>query len=88
MLRSMTFRSALAAVAWTLSCSVDAIANGPTPVDIAAANLVPALEALEKQAAVELVFEPEQIESIRTKGVRWHLRAKGSRPPTAEGHSS
>ena len=70
MLKSMTFRSTLAAVAWAISFSVFAMANGPTQVDIPAGNLVPALEALEKQAAIELVFQPEQLKSFRTKGVK------------------
>jgi len=70
MLKSVTFRSTLAAVAWAISFSVFAMANGPTQVDIPAGNLVPALEALEKQAAIELVFQPEQLKSFRTKGVK------------------
>jgi iron complex outermembrane receptor protein len=70
MLKSVTFRSTLAAVAWAISFSVFAMANGPTRVDIPAGNLVPALEALEKQVAIELVFQPEQLKSFRTKGVK------------------
>jgi iron complex outermembrane receptor protein len=66
----VTFRSTLAAVAWALSLSVHAMASGPTQLDIPAGNLVPALEALEKQAVVELVFQPDQLKSFRTKGVK------------------
>jgi iron complex outermembrane receptor protein len=70
MLKSVTFRSTLAAVAWALSLSVHAMASGPTQLDIPAGNLVPALEALERQAVVELVFQPDQLKSFRTKGVK------------------
>ena len=68
MLKSMTFRSTLAAVACAISFSAHALAD-PKPVNIPAGNLVPALEVLEKQAAIELVFQPEQLKSFRTQGV-------------------
>jgi iron complex outermembrane receptor protein len=69
MLKCMAFRSTLAAVACAISFSAHAMANGPTQVNVPAGDLVPALEALEKQAAIELVFQPEQLKSFRTKGV-------------------
>ena len=60
MLKSMTFRSLLAAVACAISFSAHAIAD-PKQFDISAGGLIPALESLKKQAAVELVFQPDQI---------------------------
>jgi iron complex outermembrane receptor protein len=70
MVKSMSFRSTLAAVAWAISFSVYAMATAPTQMDIPAGNLVPALEALKKQAAIELVFQPEQLRSFHTKGAK------------------
>jgi iron complex outermembrane recepter protein len=70
MLKSMTFRSTSAAVAWAMSLSVHAMANGPAQLNIPAGNLVPALEALERQAVVELVFQPDQLKSFCIKGVK------------------
>jgi len=68
MLKCMTFRSTLAAVAWTISVPAHALAD-PKQINIPAGDLVPALEILEKQAAVELVFQPNQLKSFHTMGV-------------------
>ena len=68
MLKSMTFRSTLAAVACTISFSAHAIAD-PRQINIPAGDLVPALEILEKQAAIELVFQPSQLKPFHTMGV-------------------
>ena len=68
MLKSMALRSTLAAVACTLSFSAHAIAD-PRQINIPAGDLVPALEILEKQAAIELVFQPSQLKSFHTMGV-------------------
>jgi outer membrane receptor protein involved in Fe transport len=69
MLKSMAFRATLAAVACALSFSAHAVAD-PKQMDIPAGNLLPALEALEKQAAVELVFQWNQVKAFRTRGVK------------------
>src|SRR5882724_5121887 len=69
MLKSMTLRSTLAAVACAISFSAHAIADPPKQLNIPAGNLVAALEALEKQAAIELVFQPNQLRAFRTEGV-------------------
>src|ERR1700719_1688584 len=70
MRKSMTFRSTLAAVACAISFSAHAIADPPKDIDIPAGDLIPALESLEKQAAIELVFQPDQLKSFHTKGVK------------------
>jgi iron complex outermembrane receptor protein len=70
MLKSMTFRSTLAAVACAISLSAHAMADTPKAIDVPAGDLIAALESLAKQAAVELVYQPEQLRSFRTKGVR------------------
>ena len=69
MLKSMTMRSTLAAVACALSFSAYAIADPPRQVNIPAGDLIPALEVLEKQAAIELVFQPQQLKAFHTGGV-------------------
>ena len=48
MLKSMTFRTTSAAVAWAMCCSIHAMANGPAKLDIPGGNLIPALEALDR----------------------------------------
>src|SRR3984885_9787977 len=69
MLKSMTIRSTLAAVACAISFSAHAVADQPKEVNIPAGELISALEVLEKQAAIELVFQPAQLKSFHTKGV-------------------
>jgi outer membrane receptor protein involved in Fe transport len=69
MLKSMTIRSTLAAVACAISFLTYAVADPPKQLNIPAGALVPALELLEKQAAIELVFQPDQLKSFHTKGV-------------------
>jgi iron complex outermembrane recepter protein len=69
MLKSMTIRSTLAALAFAVSFSAHAVADQPRQFNIPAGDLVPALEVLEKQAVIELVFQPEQLKSFHTKGV-------------------
>jgi iron complex outermembrane recepter protein len=70
MLKSMTFRSTLAAVCCAISMSAHAMADTPKRIDVPAGELVAALDSLAKQSAVDLVYQPEQLKSFRTKGVR------------------
>jgi outer membrane receptor protein involved in Fe transport len=63
-------RSTLIAFACAISFAAHAIADSPKRLDIAAGELVTALESLSKQAAVELVYQPEQLKQYRTDGVR------------------
>jgi outer membrane receptor protein involved in Fe transport len=68
--KSRNVRSALAAVACAICASVSALAASPKQFDIPAGSLVQALEALEKQAPVELIFQPAQLQSFRTAGIK------------------
>src|SRR3981081_3944240 len=71
MLKSVTIRSTLAAVACAVSLSAYAIADDvPKQLNVSAGKLVAALESLSKQAAVELVYQPEQLRLFRTSGVK------------------
>lgn len=68
--KSRNVRSALAAVACAICVSVSAFAASPQQFDIPAGPLVQALEALEKQAPIELIFQPAQLQSFRTAGIK------------------
>ncbi len=48
-------------------------AEAPKQIDVPAGDLVAALESISKQANVELVFQPEQLKGLRTKGVSGQL---------------
>src|SRR3984957_19317890 len=70
MLESVSFRSALLVVAWAVSLSVRAMADVPKQVDIPAGELVAALESLAKQSTVDLVYQPAQLKTFHTGGVK------------------
>jgi iron complex outermembrane recepter protein len=70
MLKTSMIRSALAALACSLSFTTHAIADAPKRIDVPAGELIAALETLSRQAAVDLVFQPDQLKSFRTEGVR------------------
>ena len=76
MLRDLMVKSALVVLACAVSFSAHAIADSPRQIDIPAGDLIPALEALERQAAVELVFQPVQLKALRTNGVQGRYRAR------------
>jgi len=66
-------------IEWTglvpaLACAVyvaaHAMAEVGVPIDIAPGDLIPALELLSKQAAVDLVYEPRHLKSFRTDGMK------------------
>lgn len=60
----------------SLSLATHAMADAARAVDVPAGELVPALEALEKQAEVEVVFQSAQLRGYRTKGVKGTYEAK------------
>jgi outer membrane receptor protein involved in Fe transport len=70
MLESVSFRSALLAVVWSVSLSVHAMADVPEQIDIPAGELVAALESLAKQSTVDLVYQPAQLKAFHTGGVK------------------
>ena len=70
MLKSVTVRVALVALAATLSLSAHALADAPKKVDVPAGDLTTALETLAKQSGVEFVYSAEQLKGIHTNGVR------------------
>jgi outer membrane receptor protein involved in Fe transport len=62
-------KSILALFACSISFSAHAIADAPKPVNVPAGDLVQGLQAFEKQADVELVYQVEQLKGLHTKGV-------------------
>ena len=70
MLKSVTIRSTLAAVACAMAFTAHAIADTPKRIDVQAGDLITALESLSKQTAVDLVYQSDQIKAFHTLGVK------------------
>jgi iron complex outermembrane recepter protein len=69
-----TLRSLVLIVACCLSSVSVALADAPQrPINIPAGDLNTALELLSKQSGTELVFRPEQVKGLKTKGVHGTL---------------
>lgn len=77
MLKSMTLRSTLAAVACAISFSAHAMADAAKTIEIPAGDLRPALLQLSKTFGLELLYQPSQLAHFHTSGV------KGSYTPEA-----
>jgi iron complex outermembrane recepter protein len=74
---SMNSRLTLAAVACAVSLSAQSIADAPPKqLRIPAGELIPALEVLEKQSGIELVFRPDQLKYFHTNGLTGKYDAK------------
>jgi outer membrane receptor protein involved in Fe transport len=67
------YRTALIVIALTISISANAIADSPKPVNVPAGDLTAALELLQKQSGVEIVYRPELLKGVRTGGVKGTL---------------
>jgi len=69
MQRAWAFR--LSFIAWLccLSLSGPALAEAPREIHVPAGPLVTALESLQRQARIELVYRPEELNPYRTSGV-------------------
>src|SRR2546430_17018441 len=70
MLKALMLKATLIAFVCGVSFSAHAMADAPKPINVPPGELVSALESLSKQAAVELVYQPEQLRSFRTRGVK------------------
>jgi iron complex outermembrane recepter protein len=69
MLKRVSVAVTLLAIACSMSLPAYAVSE-PRQIDIPAGNLVPALETLQRQAQIELLYEPNQLRSFRTHGLR------------------
>src|SRR5687767_7959297 len=73
MLKTMTVRATIAALLAGLSMSAHAIADSPKRVDIPAGELRQALLQVAAQFGTDLVYSPEQIRGIQTRGAYGEL---------------
>ncbi len=69
MLKRLIFEATLASLALVLSVAPRAFADSVKRIEVPAGDLVAALEALAKQADIELVYQAEQLRGIRTQGL-------------------
>ena len=76
MLKSMSFRTTLVAIACAISMSAHAMADTPKKVDIPAGDLRQALPQLSKTYGADLVYRPEQVAGLTTHGVHGELTTK------------
>ncbi|MGH8210852.1 MAG: TonB-dependent receptor domain-containing protein [Steroidobacteraceae bacterium] len=71
--KSITLQLALLSLACSLFLASNAIADSPQVVNVPAGDLITGLQRLAKQTGVELVYRPEQLKGLRTRGVQGKL---------------
>jgi iron complex outermembrane receptor protein len=76
MMGILMVRGALAALVCTISMCAYAMADAPRPINVPPGDLATALELVSKKTGVELVFNPQQIKGIHTKGVSGTLSSQ------------
>ncbi len=86
--RQILITTTLFALLWSLSFTRAASADTAREIDIPPGDLVTALESLEKQAPVELVFQPDQLRGLITKGVKGNYCAVGRAASSATWHAA
>ncbi len=69
MFRGLLTKSTFLIAACCLTLAAHAMAEPPKAVQVPPGPLVPALESLSKQMTLELIYQPKQLESIKTRGV-------------------
>lgn len=69
MFRGLLIKAMVTVAACCLTLAANAMAESPKTVHVAPGPLVPALESLSKQMTLELIYQPKQLESIRTRGL-------------------
>jgi hypothetical protein len=78
MLKAVMLKTGLMAAAVSLSISAYAMADNPRPVSVPAGDLIGALELLQKQSNVEIVYRPELLKGLRTPGVKGTLSSEAA----------
>src|SRR5690242_8975142 len=78
MLRSMTVRSAIVAFACMVTAAAYARADSPKPVNVAAGDLVDALDSLAKQCGVDVIYPSGQLKGLKTHGVNGTLETRAA----------
>lgn len=85
MLKGLMLKSTFIALTCSASICALAVAETPQSFDVPPGELSAALELISKQAGVELVFRPEQVEGLRTGGVKGILSAQEAVAKLLEG---
>jgi iron complex outermembrane recepter protein len=83
--KTMTVRATIAAVLAGLSMSAHAIADSPKRVDIPAGDLRQALLQVSEQFGTDLVYSPEQVQGIQTRGAHGQLTTEQAVTKLLEG---
>lgn len=78
MLHPKVFRAFAMAVACALSMTAHALADTPETVNVAAGNLVDALEILAKQRGVDVIYPSSQLRGLTTEGVSGLLETRAA----------
>ena len=76
MLKSLMIRSTVIAWACALSFTAHAMADTPKEINVPAGELGPALESLQRQSGVELVFRSDELKGFRTEGLKGTYQPK------------
>jgi iron complex outermembrane recepter protein len=84
-MRNLMVRGALAALVCTMSMCAYAIADSPRPISVPPGDLATALALVSKKTGVELVFNPQQIRGVHTKGVNGNLSSQDAVRKLLEG---
>src|SRR5260221_13508437 len=74
--KSAMLKTAALIFALVVSISANARADSPKPVNVPAGDLTAALELLEKQSGVEIVYRPEMLKGLHTGGVKGALSSE------------
>ena len=85
MLKTMTFRTTLLAIACAISLSAHAMADTARKIDVPAGELTIALQQLARQSGAELIYFADQLEGIHTNGVQGEYTAEKAAAKLLEG---
>ena len=85
MLKTVTVRAALLAFAILTSVSAYAMADAPRNVDIPAGELAQALLQLSNETGADLVYRPEQVRGVKTRGAHGDLTTEQAVTELLEG---
>jgi outer membrane receptor protein involved in Fe transport len=87
MLKPTLLRVAFTVVATVLALAAQAAETSVQRIDIPAGDLAMALNLLAKQSGADLVYRPEQVQGVKTAGVRGKLSAEAALAKLLEGTS-
>ena len=74
MLRTLMTRSAIIAFACSISLAAHAMADdAKRTINVPSGDLAAALDTLAKQSGTDLVYRPEQVQGLKTRGVHGEL---------------